>query len=712
MKQLTHDLRTGEASLEESPRPRSAAGTVVVAATRSLVSAGTERMLVEFGKAGWVGKARQQQDKVKEVLDKARTDGVSATVEAVRSKLEQPIQLGYSSVGRVLELGAGVEGLQVGDRVVSNGPHAEVVRVPRNLCAPIPDGVSDDAAAFTVVGAIGLQGIRLAEPTLGESFVVTGAGLIGLMVVQLLRASGCRVLAVDFDPTKLALAKTFGAETVDLSKGEDPVAAAESFSRGRGVDGVILALTSKSSEPVSQAARMCRKRGRVVLVGVTGLELSRADFFQKEISFRVSCSYGPGRYDPSYEEGGQDYPVGFVRWTEQRNFEAVLDMMVAGALDVEPLISHRFDFEDAPDAYELLTSGNPSLAILLEYSVSEDEAATRTVTFSEVDRAADPVAPVVSFIGAGNYASRTLAPAFRDAGARLRSVATSAGTSGVHMGKKYGFEETTTDVDRVLADAETGVVVVATPHDSHPRFVAQALKAGKHVFVEKPLAIDWAGLERVEAAYRRAGGAGGRGPLLMLGFNRRFAPHTVRAKEMLASVRGPKAFVMTVNAGAVPREHWIQDRQRGGGRIVGEGCHFIDLLRHLAESPITDADITTLEENGRAVDDVSTITLKFADGSHGAIHYLASGHKGFPKERLEIFAGGRVLQLDNFRRLRAWGWNSKPWGWSFGQDKGNAACVAAFVEAVQDGRPAPIPFDEIMEVSRVSVEVAEAARGQ
>jgi predicted dehydrogenase/threonine dehydrogenase-like Zn-dependent dehydrogenase len=682
---------------------------VLLRTTRTVVSSGTERMLAQFGRASYLEKARQQPDKVREVLEKARTDGVLATVEAVQAKLEQPLSMGYSNVGRVLEVGGGVEGFSPGDRVVSNGPHAEVVRVPKNLVAKIPDTVSDDHAAFTVLGAIALQGIRLAKPTLGETFAVTGLGLIGLITVQLLRANGCRVLGIDFDRSKLELAERFGADTVDLSRGEDPLAAAEAFSRGRGVDGVILTLAAKSSEPVSQAARMCRKRGRIVLVGVTGLELSRADFFEKEISFQVSCSYGPGRYDPEYEEGGQDYPLGFVRWTEQRNFEAVLDMLASGALDVAPLITHRFAFEKAPDAYDLLTSGEPSLGIMLEYADRENGGtASRTVRLAECVRPATPGEPVASFIGAGNYASRVLVPAFREGGARLRSIATSAGTSGVHVGKKYGFEETTTDSDRLFADAETNVIVIATPHDTHARFSAQALEAGKHVFVEKPLAITNEGLDRVEEAYRSSSGDG-RGPLLMVGFNRRFAPQVVKAKELLAAAPVPKAFVMTVNAGAIPREHWTQDPERGGGRIVGEGCHFVDLLRHLAGAPIEGWDVAPLRRGGAPVDDVSSFMLRFADGSHGTVHYLANGHKGFPKERLEVFAGGRVLQIDNFRRLRAWGWK-KAGDRSLRQDKGQNACAAAFLEAVRQGRPSPIPFDEIMEVSRVSVALAEAAR--
>jgi predicted dehydrogenase/threonine dehydrogenase-like Zn-dependent dehydrogenase len=714
MKQLVNSLATGDIQFAEAPVPREAAGQVIVATRRTLISAGTERMLVDFGRAGWLAKARQQPDKVRDVLDKVRTDGVFPTLEAVRSKLDQPMPMGYSNVGVAQAVGAGVSGIRVGERVLSNGNHAEVVRVPHNLCARIPDAVGDDEAAFAVLGAIGLQGMRLAQPTLGECFVVTGLGLIGLLAVQMLRANGCRVLGLDFDRAKLDLAERFGAETVDLSAGSDPLPAAEAFSRGRGVDGVLLTAATQSSEPVSQAARMCRKRGRIVLVGVTGLELSRADFFEKELTFQVSCSYGPGRYDPAYEEAGHDYPVGFVRWTEQRNFEAVLDMMAAGTVDVKPLISHRLPFDRAPEAYDLLTSGAPSLGILLEYPERANgrvEPAERTVRMAPQSGAAAPAAgePVASFIGAGNYASRVLVPAFRKAGARLRTVATSGGLSGVHVGRKYGFEEATTEAERVFDDPATNLVVVATPHDTHARFAIRALEAGKHVFVEKPLAIRHDELDRLEAAYRAACERGA-APLVMVGFNRRWAPHVVRARQLLNGVPGPKAFVMTVNAGAIPLTHWTQDPERGGGRIVGEGCHFVDLLRNLADAPITGWDCTPLRRGGEPVDDVSSFTLRFADGSHGTVHYLANGSKAFPKERLEVFAGGRVLQLDNYRRLRLYGWKGARGDRAFRQDKGNGACAAAFLHAVRTGRPSPIPFDEIMEVSRVSVALAEAAR--
>lgn len=710
MKQILQSLKNGSTEVAEVPCPAVKRGHLLVRSSRTLVSVGTERMLVEFGKAGWIEKARQQPDKVRMVLDKIKTDGLMPTLEAVFNKLDQPLPLGYCNVGRVMEVGSGLVGYAAGDRIVSNGKHAEAVCVPINLSARVPDNVTDDEAAFTVLGAIALQGVRLVQPTLGETVVVTGLGLIGLVTVQLLRAHGCRVLGLDFDPEKLEMARKFGAEVVNLAAGQDPVAAAQAFSRGRGVDAVIITASTKSNEPMHQAALMSRKRGRIVLVGVTGLELSRADFFEKELTFQVSCSYGPGRYDPNYEERGNDYPVGFVRWTEQRNLEAVLDMMSDGRLDVKPLISHRFAITDAEAAYELVGGGGPSLGILLEYPTVDqkpDGEVRRTTV--ELPRSAAGAPPArgnasIGFIGSGNYATAVLIPAFKDAGARLRTVASSGGVSGVHAGRKFGFEATTTDTDGVFADRDVNAIIVSTRHDSHAAMVCQALRAGKHVFVEKPIALKTDELRQIEAA--RAG-CGDRPPVVMVGFNRRFAPQVARLKSLLAGAKGPKSFIMTVNAGAIPAEHWTQDRDVGGGRIVGEGCHFIDLLRFLAGERITSVRAHAMEA---ASGDTVSIDLGFADGSVGTVHYFANGSKAFPKERLEVFAQGRVIQLDNFRKMTGFGWPgfSKMNLWR--QDKGQKACAAAFVNAVATGGASPIPFEELIEVAEATIAAADLAR--
>lgn len=714
MRQILQDMFKGVTSVATAPAPVASRGSLLIATTRSLISAGTERMLVGFGKASMLDKALQQPEKVKMVLEKIRTDGLITTFEAVQSKLAQPLTLGYCNVGVVVEVGSGVDGFRVGDRVASNGPHADLVSVPKNLCALIPDQVDDDSGAFVVVASIGLQGIRLLQPTLGECVAVIGAGLIGLLTVQLLRAQGCRVLAIDFDESKLELARQFGASACNLGLGQDPVAASLAFSRGQGVDGVIISASAKSNDPVTQAARMCRKRGRIVLIGVTGLELNRADFYEKELSFQVSCSYGPGRYDADYEVKGQDYPIGFVRWTEQRNFQAVLDLMATGQIDTSPLIAHRFAFEDAPDAYRRLTDDKGSLGILLEYTTAVSSRTARQVPLSSPSKL-DPDRAVLAFVGAGNYSSRVLIPAFKKARAQLHTVVTTGGINGVMHGEKAGFAEASTDFNAVLSSPLINTVVVATRHDSHAHLVAMALAAGKHVFVEKPLAIHRDGLAQVQAAYTlsHACATDAGGPQLMVGFNRRFAPQVQKMRALLQTVQEPKSFIMTMNAGAIPAEHWTQDPGVGGGRIIGEACHFIDLMRFLTASPIVSIQARRMGDSPSLVvaQDKAAITLGFEDGSFGTILYLANGPGSFPKERVEVFTAGRALQLDNFRRLTGYGWPGFEKLNLWRQDKGQNACTSAFLQAVEQGVVA-IPVDEIFEVARVTIDIADQLRAQ
>jgi predicted dehydrogenase/threonine dehydrogenase-like Zn-dependent dehydrogenase len=711
MLQILQNLSNGETSVNDVPCPKNIAGNLLISSSKTIVSVGTERMLIDFGKASIIDKARQQPDKVKMVLDKVKTDGLLPTIDTVRSKLDQPLPLGYCNAGVVLE--SGVEGLETGDRVVSNGNHAEVVRVPKNLCAKIPDAVDDESAAFTVLAAIGLQGIRLINPTLGETVVVSGLGLIGLMTVQMLRANGCRVLGIDYNSARCEMARQFGAEAVDMSKGEDPIAVAQAFSRGRGVDAVIVAAATQSDEVMHQAAEMCRKRGRIVLVGVVGLNLSRDDFFKKEITFQVSASYGPGRYDPLYEEKGQDYPVGFIRWTEQRNFEAVLDMMASGTLDVKPLISHRFSIENAVEAYGLLGEPN-ALGILLDYPKQEESLLRKTVvTLSDSDsRSYTSSDPVVGFIGAGNYASRTLIPAFKEAGVKLDTLVTSGGISGIHHGKKAGFITATTELGVLWNNDVINTVAIVTKHDAHASQVLAAVEAGKHVFVEKPLALRLDEIDAIDVAFQKVNKERNAPLRLMVGFNRRFAPHVVKMKSLLESKREPRVIIITVNAGAIPGDHWTQDPEVGGGRIVGEGCHFIDLMRFLVGNPITGHQAMMIGNfpGVEVREDKVSINLSFADGSIGTIHYLANGGKAFPKERIEVFCGDAVLQMDNYRILQGFGWPGFKKMKLFKQDKGQTACAKAFVDAIKQGKPSPIPYNEVMESSKISIEVAESLR--
>ena len=712
MKQVLQDMAKGGSAIVEAPAPSATKNNVVINTSTTLISAGTERMLVDFGKANLIDKARSQPDKVKMVFEKVQTDGLMTTVDAVKSKLAQPLPLGYCNVGVVESVGKGADTFKVGDRVVSNGPHADVVRVAKNLVAKIPDNVTDEEASFTVVASIGLQGIRLANPTLGECFVVTGVGLIGLLTVQMLRAQGCRVLAIDFDQSKLDLAKQFGAQTCNPGKGEDPVAAGMAFSRGVGVDGVIITASTKSNDPVTQAARMSRKRGRIILVGVIGLELSRADFYEKELTFQVSCSYGPGRYDPSYEEQGNDYPLAFVRWTEQRNFEAILDMMSGGQIDVKPLITHRFKFENSSDAYDLLTTDKSALGILLQF---ESDVASRHEKIIKLKAAPKYQAnePVVGFIGAGNYASRVLIPAFKAAGAQLHSISTSGGINGVIHGEKSGFIEATTDTQNLIENPSINTIAIVTQHNSHAYFVQQALKAGKNVFVEKPLAITHEELADVKTTYDEAIKAE-KAPKLMVGFNRRFAPQIQKMKALLAPIKEPKSFIMTMNAGNIPADHWTQDNNVGGGRIIGEACHFIDLMRYLADSEIVSVQARRMGDTDSVdvTEDKAAIILGFADGSFGTIHYLANGAASFPKERVEVFVEGKVLQLDNFVKLKGFGWKGFKKLNLWKQDKGQNNCSKLFLDSIKSGTAAPISASEIFEVASISIDIAQQLRNQ
>ncbi len=711
MKQIVQYLNSGETAVVEAPAPKAQPGTVVIRTTRTLISAGTERMLVGFGKASMLQKAKQQPDKVKQVLAKVKTDGLATTIDAIRSKLDQPIPLGYCNVGEVIEVGAGVFDFAIGDRVASNGPHADIVRVPRLLCARIPNTVEDDMAAFTVVASIGLQAIRLASPTLGECVVVTGAGLLGLLTVQLLLAQGCRVLAIDYDESKLAIARRFGAATCNPGAGEDAVAAGMAISQGRGVDAVIITASTDSNDPVTQAAQMSRKRGRIILVGVTGLKLNRADFYEKELSFQVSCSYGPGRYDNEYEGGGHDYPFGLVRWTQQRNFEAVLDLMASGKIDTEALVTHRFAFEEAAAAYASLTDDKSGLGLLIAYLSPLTERLETRVTLKS-ERHFESSSPVLGIIGAGNYASRILIPAFKKANAILHTLVSSGGLSSALQGRKAGFiHASSTDTD-IFENAEINTAVIATRHDSHASLTAKALDHGKNAFVEKPLGLTNTDIDLVEAAYNSAH-SNGVGPHLMVGFNRRFAPQIVKMKSLLDTVPEPKSFLMMMNAGAIPADHWTQDPLIGGGRIIGEACHFIDLMRFLAGSKIISVAARRLGNDCGVVvtEDKASVTLGFEDGSFGTIMYLANGAMSFPKERIEVFTAGRTIQIDNFRKMTGFGW---PGFSTFNlrrQDKGQQECPAQFLKAINSGNAA-IPIAEIFEVARATINAADQLRAQ
>jgi len=709
MKQVLQNLKTGETILEEVPSPKVSKKNIIIKSNYSVVSVGTEKMLIDFGKAGYFSKAKQQPEKVKQVIDKIKTDGFFSTYEAIKSKLDQPIPLGYSNAGVVVSSGS--ENFKEGDRVISNGNHAEFVKVPQNLCAKIPESVDDESAAFTVIGAIALQGVRLLKPTIGETFVVMGLGLIGLISIQLLRANGCNVIGIDRDKNKCKIAQDLGYETFLISDDLNPLQKVKKFTKGNLSDGVLITASSRSNKIIKQSANMCRKRGRIVLVGVVGLEIDRNDFYEKEISFQVSSSYGPGRYDPFYEKEGNDYPLPFVRWTEQRNFEAFLGLLEKKVINLKPLISHVFEIDKAVEAYTQINSKN-ALGILLKYSDNEIKKNNQTLVKLNNTNFQSEDSLEVGFLGAGNYSSRVLIPVFKKCGVTLNTVSTEFGLSGVHHGKKNGFLYASTSNDDVLGNDKINIIVIATRHNQHSEQVIESLNKNKNVFVEKPLALTIKEIEEIEKSYLLS--LEKRYSRLMVGFNRRFAPHILKMKKLLDKRSSVKTIIMTINPGYIPKNHWTQDRKEGGGRIIGEVCHFIDLLRYLVGSKIKRFYAVSIgkESNEDVLEDKVTITLSFEDGSIGTIHYFSNGHSSYPKETIDVFCEHSILNLNNYIDMRGYGWPGFRKMKLFKQDKGQSKCVEAFIDSIKNGTESPIPIEEIIESSKFSIEIAKSIQAE
>lgn len=650
-------------------------------------------MLVEFGKASLLQKAMQQPDRVKQVLDKVKTEGLKPTMQAVFNKLGQPLPLGYCNAGKVVAVGAGVHEFAIGDRVASNGPHAEYVCVPKNLVAQIPNNVSDEEATFTVIGSIGLQGIRLCAPTLGETIVVVGLGLIGLITAELLLANGCRVIGIDLDANKVALAREKGVIAINPGEGTDPVKAVTELTDGIGCDGVIITASAKTDEIIAQAAKMSRKRGRIILVGVVGLNISRADFYEKELTFQVSCSYGPGRYDDSYEKDGKDYPLPFVRWTEQRNFRAVLDMISMGRINVSSLITERIPLADYGKIYHNIGSKD-SIASLLQYPEQSSDAPTVKVT----DATFTAGTGTVGIIGAGNYTNMTLLPALSTSGAALHSIASASGVTGTALAKKYKIGNSTTDYKTILSEPAVDLVMITTRSNSHAGIVVEGLKAEKHVFVEKPLSIDRKGLDDVIAAYNGK-------KTLTVGFNRRFSPHMVQVKKIVGDA--PMNIIATMNAGAIPPNIWVHDMNVGGGRIIGEACHYMDLIIYLTGSKIKSVCMNALGVNPQSNTDNASILVRCENGSTGVINYFANGSKEYSKERIEVFSQERTLITDNFQVTTGYGTK----GFSklkTSIDKGHANQFKLLVDRVKTGGAPLIPFDEIVNTTIASFAAIES----
>jgi len=700
MKQIIQDLKSGETILEEVPAPIVRPGAVLIRTHRSLVSLGTERMLVEFGKANYLQKARQQPEKVKQVLDKIKTDGLQPTLEAIFRKLGEPLPLGYCNVGEVIDVGEGVNDFKIGDRVASNGNHAEVVCVAQNMVARIPDGVTYDQASFTVIGAIGLQGIRLIVPTFGETIIVTGLGLIGLISGQLLLANGCRVIGLDFDQSKVELARSFGIEAYNIASGKNPVTIVESLTNGIGADAVLITASTKSNEVISQSAGMCRKKGRIVLVGVVGLDINRSDFFKKELSFQVSCSYGPGRYDENYEEKGQDYPIGYVRWTEKRNFEAVLAAIEKKQIQVDPLITEIVNLKDYEVIYNNMSRSN-SIASILDYNVTENNKHLQNEVILKNSSFAGQTG-VIGIIGAGNFTGSTILPSLKKIKATVSTIASSKGLSGTILAKKFGIPKTTTDYKTILQDDEVDAVIITTRHNTHASLVIESLKAGKHVFVEKPLALTNEELSEIEKTMAECD------KTLTVGFNRRFSPFIIDARKNIGLSDVPINIIATMNAGFIPPEMWVHDMKSGGGRIVGEACHLIDLITSLTGSLVESVVMNAMGPNPAENTDNATILLKYRNGSTGVINYFANGSKAYSKERIEIYSQNRTIVIDNFRKSHYYGFNNS--GMSKSQDKGHFEQFRLFNENLKKGGPSIIPISEIINTSKTAIAAIESLK--
>lgn len=711
MKQIVQNLKTGEIAVANVPAPVVRPGFLLVRTAASLISAGTERLTVEAGQKSLIGRALEQPELVKQVIQRARSEGALNTLGSVRSKLGALVALGYSAAGTVIGVGDDVADFRAGDRVACAGvgyaSHAEVLSVPRNLCVRLPEGVGFDTAAFSTLGAIALQGVRLAEVTLGESVVVIGLGLIGQLTVQLLKANGCRIFGIDIDTRKIDLAQQLGADGGCVPDGEARQSVM-AWSRGRGADAVLITASTSSNQPVELAGEISRAKGRVVAVGAVGLNIPRKPYYDRELAFRISMSYGPGRYDPDYEERGHDYPFGYVRWTEGRNLEAFLDLLAGGRIDVEPLITHRFGVDEAELAYQLITgeTNEPYLGVVLQYD-SDRDLERRIPLRTSVPRAASQANSVrVGLIGAGNYAKAMLLPHFKAAGAEFHSVATASGITARQIGEKYGFRFCVSGASEVIDTEDVNLVVIATRHDTHAELVRQALEHGRHVFVEKPLALNDDELEGVIAA------ATGSGQQLMVGYNRRFSPLAIAAHEFFANRQAPLSINYRVNGGRIPRSHWAHDPHEGGGRIIGEVCHFIDFMHFLTASPTTRVYAESITSDSREITDEDSvfITLRFADGSNGSIAYVAEGDKALPKERIEIFGAGKSFVIDDFRTALAYHNGRERKTKLREQDKGQRNEVRAVCDVVLEGKPAPITLDDLVTTTRATFRIRESLR--
>ncbi|MDI6842824.1 MAG: bi-domain-containing oxidoreductase [Anaerosomatales bacterium] len=715
MKQVL--VKQGQVLVEEVPAPKAEPGTVVVAVDHSCISAGTELSGMQASGTPLWKRALRNPEKVLTVLKMAATEGVGRTKAVVEGRLASGDPTGYSVAGTVIEVGAGVTDIAPGERVACAGAqaahHAEVVRVPRNLVVRVPEGVSLAHASTVTLGAIALQGIRRLEPTLGESFVVIGLGILGQLTVQMLKADGCRVIALDLDPARVELAERLGADVGLRSEDGDAIERVARLTDGYGADGVVITAATKSSEVVSTAFKMCRRKGRVVLVGDVGLDIKREDIYTKELDFRISTSYGPGRYDARYEEHGLDYPIGYVRWTENRNMAEYLRLVSEGAVDLDAMISAVYPVEQAADAYDALRHGEPRpLMVLLSYPRSVEERIERVVPNAMATPGREG-AVRIALVGAGGFAKGMHLPNIKAQPElmTLHAVCTRTGHNAQATAKQYGARYATTDVEQVLADPEVDAMLIATRHDLHAELALKALQAGKHVLVEKPLAITREELARVVAFFEEAERSSTPAPILLTGFNRRFSPFVVRLRELTERRSDPMQIVYRMNAGYIPLDHWVHGPE-GGGRNVGEACHIYDLFTFLTGARVTSVQAAAIEPRTGtyARNDNFTATFTFEDGSVATLVYTALGSTDHPKEQAEVFCDGKVCVLEEYRALRvvgspAAGIETKV------VDKGQAAEIAAFARAIREGGEWPIPLWQQEQAMRMAFDVEDALRG-
>lgn len=700
MKKIIQNLRDGETKIIDAPIPNNSSNNILIKSTASLISTGTEKMLTDFGSSNWYQRVKKNPDKVKQVINKIKTDGIVPTFESVNNKLDQPIELGYCNVGIIQEIGSNVRGYSIGDRVISNGSHSEYNSVPVNLTCRVPVNVSDEEAAFTVMGAIALHGIRLAKLSIGEKVVVIGMGIIGLITTQILIKTGHKVLCIDIDQNRLDIAKSFGAEVHNSSNDDFLYETAEEFSNSNGVDAVFITSTSNSDQIIHDSAEISRKRGRIILIGVTGLNLDRSDFYEKELVFQVSCSYGPGRYDVNYELDGNDYPIGYVRWTERRNFECILEMISNKTIILDKLISRKINFENALDAYEDIKNSRKFLGVIFKYKKDDNQSLNnvlsnsleRKINYSKKTNAS------IGIIGAGNFTSKVILPNLKYIkNIELNTIISKSGLSSNLLMKKYSFINNSTNSDFIFDNKKIDTVFITSRHDSHSKFICNALKTNKNIFVEKPMAINNEQLEEIRALVPKSKSK------IFVDFNRRFSPHIKKMKTLISKISIPKAININVNSGMIDKDHWTQDLKIGGGRIIGEVCHFIDLALFLSGSKIKNWNVVKMKSQKN---DTLSISFEYENGSIATINYFSNGNSQYHKENIEVFIGNKILKLDNFKKLRGYGWNNFKSMNLWSQDKGHKNAINEFITSCMDNHDSPILFQDLYDVTKVSIDIS------